>query len=374
MDFEWTEEERAGRDRVAATLDAARVARLAAASRSPLPALRAELLDLQQRLGEAGYWDVALDPDDRCATARLAMDLELARASASFLVAVQATRCFAGLVAAHGSAALRAELLGSRFAGGLVGAVAWPADGGIADGTPVATAEPDGSWTLRGARPFVANAPLCDHLAVFADAGGKPLAALVSPARQGLKLGERLALVGLDGLATCAIELDGVRLPPDRVLGPFDGAGPALRLRREIDLAWAAAAVGRMQSALAVARAHAESHRRGGKPLVARQEIAFKLAEMVALAQTAELLVRRAAWATATADPEAEVLVRCARVFGAETAERVASAAMQVLASAGCVAGNEVERSWRDVRTLAALGTTVEVSRMAIADALLARV
>jgi alkylation response protein AidB-like acyl-CoA dehydrogenase len=92
------------------------------------------------------------------------------------------------------------------------------------------------------------------------------------------------------------------------------------------------------------------------------------------LAQTAELLVHRAAWLVATGDRDADTVVRCAKVFGAENAERVAGGAMQILAGPGCVSGNEAERAWREARTLAVLGTTTELSRMAIADDLLARV
>ena len=128
-----------------------------------------------------------------------------------------------------------------------------------------------------------------------------------------------------------------------------------------------------MRRALDGAKAHAGEHRRGGKPIVARQEVAFTLAEMLALTQAADLLVRRAAWMIGSGQAEADVVVRCAKVFCAETAERVTGAAMRVLAGSGCVEGNEVERAWRAAKTLAALGTTAEVSRMAIADELLAR-
>jgi alkylation response protein AidB-like acyl-CoA dehydrogenase len=219
----------------------------------------------------------------------------------------------------------------------------------------------------------VANAPLADWLAVFADAGGRQLVALVHREQEGLRLGERLALVGLDGLATCAVELDGVRVPPACALGPFDAPEPERWCRRSRDLGLATAGVGRMHVSFATAKAHAETRRRGGKPLVARQEISFKLAELLTATQTAELLVCRAAWMMNAGDPEAGTLVRCAKVFCAENAERVASGAMQILAGSGCIAGNAAERAWREARTLAVLGTTVEVSRMAIADELLAR-
>jgi len=374
MNFEWTEEERAGRDRIAALLDADERARLAAAEDADAASLREAVQRSQRRLGDAGYWKIALGPaEDAHTLARVAMDLELARASSSFFLAFQATRHLAGLVAGWGSAALRTDLLASLLDGGTIGAVVLPEAGGVADGTPTVTAANGGGWTLRGARPFVANGPIADWLAVFADAGGKTLVGLVRPEQPNVRRGERLRLVGLGGLATCAVELDGVRLAADRVLGPFDDAAAATWCRRSRDLGLAVAGVGLMRRTFEAAKTYAQGRQRGGKPIVFRQEIGFKLAELLTLAQTAELLVDRAAWMVGTGDPEADTLVRCAKVFCAENAERVASAALQVLAGHGCIAGNEVERAWRDAKAIGVLGTTVEVARMAVADELLAR-
>ena len=156
------------------------------------------------------------------------------------------------------------------------------------------------------------------------------------------------------------------------MLGPFEDSVVECRARRTRDLALAAASVGRMHAAWAGKR-HAETHRRGGKPLVARQEVGFRLAELLALAEAAEWMLCRAAWRAGEGDEEADVMVRCAKVFCSETGERVTGGAMSVLAGHGCVKGNVVERAWRDAKALAAMGSTVETARMAIADSLLDR-
>ncbi|MBI5501420.1 MAG: acyl-CoA/acyl-ACP dehydrogenase [Deltaproteobacteria bacterium] len=374
MDFDWTPEQRAARNTVAAFLDDAERARLRAAEDEGTPGLRGMTVHLQRRLAELHVFASAPVPgDESAALALLAADLELGAASASFLVAVQATRQCADLVAEHGSEKLRHGLLAALRAGERLATVALPDPGGAADGTPTATPAPGGGWILRGRRPFLAGAPIADYLAVFADAGGKTLVAVLRPGDAGVHVGNRLPLIGLHGLAAAPLELADAPVQADAVMGPFDGPAVECRVRRARDLGLAAASVGRMRAAWAAAKAHAESHRRGGKPLVARQEIAFKLAELLALTQTAELLACRAAWMVSEAGEEANVLVRCAKVFCAETGERVTSGAMSVLAGHGCVAGNDVERAWRDAKTLAAMGSTVETARMAIADELLER-
>lgn len=409
MDFEWTDEERAARDRIAGVLDAGRLARIEALEdeeirppRDELPdahggrirpggalrgtaVLREELLDTQRALAAAGYFDVAGGPaNPGRMTARIAMDLELARASASFFLAIRSTRSLVDLVEGWGSAALRADLLDALRAGERIGAVALPDSGGAAEGAPTAEAGEGGAWMLAGRRAYLANGPIADRIAVFAtvrdaapvaaSAAARSVIAFVHPDRHGVNVGERLRLLGLGGLATCAIDLDGVRVPAECVAGPFGDDAAAAWCRLTGDLALATASVGLMHRAFEAAKEHAQRHHRGGKPIVARQEIGFRLAEMLATTQAAEWLCRRAAWMAGACDADAATVVGCARVFCAERAERVASGAMQVMAGRGCVTGNAAERAYRDAKTMAAMGTTVEVARMRIADALLARV
>ncbi|HEY6002693.1 MAG TPA: acyl-CoA dehydrogenase, partial [Anaeromyxobacter sp.] len=222
-------------------------------------------------------------------------------------------------------------------------------------------------------KPFVANGPIADWIAVFAEADGREAVCLVSPREEGVRPGPRLELAGLDGLAVSALAVDGARLPDERVLGPRGDAAASRRYRLEADLSAAIAAAGLMRSALAEAVAHARAHVRGGRPVFAQQEVAFPLAEVLARAEAAELLCHRAAWLARSGDPRAETVVRCAKVFCAEGAERAASACVQAMAGEGYRRGSAADRAWRDAKGLALAATTVEVARMDIADALLAR-
>ncbi|NOZ02133.1 MAG: hypothetical protein GXP54_09625, partial [Deltaproteobacteria bacterium] len=148
-------------------------------------------------------------------------------------------------------------------------------------------------------------------------------------------------------------------------------AGDWYRLR--YDLCLADACAGLMHRALKDAAAFAGARTRGARAVISHQEVRFKLAEMLTLMQTCELLNQRARWMLDTGDHEAATLVGCARVFGAENAERVASDAMQITAGSGYVKGGVSERAYRDAKGLALAGTSVELSRMAIADELLER-
>ncbi len=135
----------------------------------------------------------------------------------------------------------------------------------------------------------------------------------------------------------------------------------------------AVASLGLMRRTLLESKKYADSHHRGGKPIFSRQEIRFKIAEMLTLVQTAQLLCYRAAWMCSVADNEAASLVHCAKVFSAEASERVASMAMQIFAGTGYISGNPVERAYRESKYAALAGTTSELARMSVADELLKR-
>jgi alkylation response protein AidB-like acyl-CoA dehydrogenase len=126
-----------------------------------------------------------------------------------------------------------------------------------------------------------------------------------------------------------------------------------------------------MKAAYESARDYAKAHRSGGKPVIAYQEVGFKLAEMLTLCQTAELLAYRAVW-TAAVDPRAgRSLNWCAKVFCSEAAERVAGDALRILGQAGYRAGGPAEGAYRAVKLTQIAGTSTELARVKIGDAAL---
>jgi len=128
-----------------------------------------------------------------------------------------------------------------------------------------------------------------------------------------------------------------------------------------------------MRRALDCASEYARAHKSGGKPIIAYQEIGFKLAEMLTLFQTAQLLAYRAAWMAETGDRETEILGHCAKVFCTESAEKITSAAMQILGQQGYLKGNPAEEGFRNAKYLQIAGTSTEISRVKIGDGVLER-
>jgi alkylation response protein AidB-like acyl-CoA dehydrogenase len=74
-----------------------------------------------------------------------------------------------------------------------------------------------------------------------------------------------------------------------------------------------------------------------------------------------------------TGDREAETLIHCAKVFCTESAEKLASASMQVLGQHGYAQGNPAEEGYRNAKYLQIAGTSTEISRVKIGDGVLER-
>jgi len=379
MNFDWTEKEQTLRDDLTALFDADTRAALEDLETAQTDEIRETVLGVLGRMAPTGYLDVATGEAGLEEAVRLVAGQEVVAkvSGALFLAAEASTRLFASLVAGHATEATKSALLEPVRSGALIGAVAL-ADGASEDGDNVGVRATREGAKIRfsGRKAFVTNGPIADWVAVSADLDGSTVVGLIRNDSPGVLQGPRLDTMGFKGLAVCAMELHNCAVAESHVLGLESGIDLS-RLRRLEDLILCVASVGLLQRALEAAKSHANTHRRGGKPLMGYQEIRFKLAEMLTLHQTSQLYCYRAAWLLADADGpdafDAAAVVRSAKVFTAEAAERVASAAAQILAGQGFVTGNPVEQAYRDAKYFGLAGTTSEVARMAIADELLAR-
>ncbi len=373
MNFDWTPEQKDLQQRVAAVLDSATLAEIESLEHAEPGSFAGTTRQLLGQLAEAGYFDDA----HRRPILRLAAQEALARASGSlFLAAEVSVTLFGGLLATAIEPDEARPLLGALGTGKAIGAVA--TNDGPGDATTVATctghADGDG-LVVSGRKPFVTNGPIADWFAVVVtmDEGPRQAVCVLEAATEGLTVGSRIDTLGHRGLAVGSLQLDAVRVRRTHVMGPFEGPEALANLRRQEDLLLAVGAVGLAQRSLHAARAHARSHERDGKPIIRRQQMAFTLAEMLTLVETAQWMVRRAAWLCSVDDPEASTVVQCAKVFAGEAAERVARSGLQVLAGQGYRSGSPLERAHREACLTALSGTTSERARMAIAADLIAR-
>lgn len=376
MNFDWTEQEQVLRDAVAPLFDEATQRELDEMETADPGRLEALTRGLLSRLGEVGYLKVAVGEAGRGEIMRwiAAQEVVAQAAGPLYLAAEVSARLFGGLIADHGTEAHKSALLAPLQAGTLLGAVA---GSDAEDGQPSTAVIEGDEAVVTATKAYVTNGPVADWLAVVVQVDGAPAVALVPRNAAGLTRGERLETLGYRGLAVCPVWCKQVRIPRADLLGPFPDEAALAGLRRTESLVLAGASVGLATRAFEAAKAHAQTHQRGGKEIIRYQEVRYRLAELLTLVQTAQLTVHRAGWLVADVDgPEArdaETVVRCAKVFAAEASEQVATASMQVLAGRGFLTGNPVERAYRDAKYAALAGTTSEVCRMQIAAELLER-
>ncbi|MBU1742967.1 MAG: acyl-CoA dehydrogenase [Proteobacteria bacterium] len=373
MNFDLTDEERGLAAKVKDAFDDEQRARLVELDAGRIEPTRELLSPLLATLAKTGY--LALDRGEGAIRRRLIVAREaLATRSPSLFLTIETGRLFGELIQEHGSAELASKVLPELAAGRALGTIALtePEHGLPLDALSTTAAREGDGFDVSGVKARVPIAPLADWLAVAVDLEGRLAWAVIRTDEAGVGLGPRVPFLGPGGLAAADVTLEGVRVEPGFLLGPFDDPGAiTLPAEREDDV-MIAAALGVMQRAFEAAKRHAKERQGGGKPLIAQQEIGFKLAEMLTLVQTARLLAYRAAWLADAGDREAGVVAACAKVFCTENAEKVASQALQVLGGGGLVQGNPAEQAYREAKYLQLAGTAVEWARMKIGDLVLA--
>jgi alkylation response protein AidB-like acyl-CoA dehydrogenase len=334
-----------------------------------------ELLDLAKRLAGAGY--LHADPGS-AGGGPLGLAAEgtmLATFSPETFLALEfSSRVVGGVLAGFGSHQVQTDLLKQMESGDLLAATTLNVAGlgESAEIPAVTTQKMEQGWRTDGEADLVVNGPLAGLVALPARAGEEWVWLLLDPVWPGLVLGPRLETTSLNKLTICSVTLRDLEVPFERVMGPFSAQDSLARAAQMQTRALTICALGLMRRSFKWAVAGAKETGAGGRPLIAQQNIAFKLAEMHTLSDTARLLAYRALWAGENDEADAAMLADCAKVFCSEAAETVASQALQVLGARGFMAGNPAEESYRAAKFLTSCGGSSEAVRMNIGDRVLA--
>jgi acyl-CoA dehydrogenase len=237
------------------------------------------------------------------------------------------------------------------------------------------TARRDGdAYVLDGEKCYVTNGGIADVTLVFAKLDGAITAFLLERGDPGLSPGRKERKLGLRASHTGSLVLEGARIPADRLLGePGGGFEVAMDFFELSRVQVGAAAVGVARAAFEAATEYARERTAFGKPLLARQGVSFKLAEMAMEIEAARLLVWRAADAV-DRGADAGLYGSYAKAYAADTAMRVATDAVQVLGGAGVMRDHPVEKWLRDAKVFQIVEGTSEIQRHVVAQYLRAGV
>jgi alkylation response protein AidB-like acyl-CoA dehydrogenase len=231
-----------------------------------------------------------------------------------------------------------------------------------------ATAARDGDdYVLNGEKCYVTNGGIAAVTVVFAKVDGGMTAFILEDGDPGVSAGRKEDKLGLRASYTGSIVLDDARVPAERRLGE-EGQGLQIAMdffeasRPQV----AAAAVGVARAAFEYAAEYARGREAFGKPIVDKQGISFKLADMAMEIEAARLLVWRACDAV-DRGRDAGLLGSYAKAFAADAAMRATTDAVQILGGAGIMGDHPVEKWFRDAKVFQIVEGTSEIQRLIIA-------
>jgi butyryl-CoA dehydrogenase len=247
-----------------------------------------------------------------------------------------------------------------------------PATG--SDPRAVATrARPDGGdYVIEGQKSFVSLAPVASQAVVFArDETGRVSAFVVPTSAPGFQLREPCETLGLRGLGTSVVYLDGVRVPGENLIGAkgsgYDIMLEAISLER---VGVAAQAVGTSQAALDLSLDYARQRVAYGKPIAGMPTIQWLLAEMASRLEAGRWLTYRTAFVR---DQGRSVRSESAmaKLFCSQVAVEATRMAMQVHGAYGTMKSLPVERLYRDAKMTEVYVGVSEIQRAIIAASLI---
>jgi alkylation response protein AidB-like acyl-CoA dehydrogenase len=225
--------------------------------------------------------------------------------------------------------------------------------------------EGDG-YALSGEKVYVTNGGIAELTVVFAKLDGDITAFLVERDDPGVSAGREERKVGLRASHTGSLVLDAARIPADRLIGE-EGQGFEIAVdffqasRPQV----AAGAVGLARAAFEHATDYAREREAFGRPILGRQGVGFKLADMAIQIEAARLLVWRAC-AALDAGEDAGLLGSYAKAFAADIAMSVTTDAVQVLGGAGIMRDHPVEKWMRDAKVFQIVEGTSEIQRQIV--------
>jgi alkylation response protein AidB-like acyl-CoA dehydrogenase len=223
-----------------------------------------------------------------------------------------------------------------------------------------------GEYVLTGEKCYATNGGIAEITVVFAKLGEDISAFIVEQDDPGVVAGRKEDKLGLRASYTGSIVLDEARIPADRLLGPqAEGFLVAMDFFEVSRPQVAASAVGIARAAFEYACEYARDREAFGKPLISKQAISFKLADMAMEIEAARLLVWQAC-AAVDAGRDAGLLGSYAKAFAADAAMRATTDAVQILGGAGIMSDHPVEKWMRDAKVLQIVEGTSEIQRLVI--------
>jgi acyl-CoA dehydrogenase len=231
-------------------------------------------------------------------------------------------------------------------------------------------------YYLNGVKHFISGGARAGLITVVARTGtgdrSKELSVfLVEPRFRGFRVGRLFKTMGTLGQPIAELVFEDCEVPEENRLGP-EGKGwiAATKTLNEGRPLVAGRCVGACERLIEISTEYAKTRRQFGRAIGEFQAIQFTLADMATRTEAARLLTYRAAILSdqGRATPEA---ISMSKLFASEALAFVSDAAVQIQGGSGYIAGNPVNRFYRDARVTRIYEGTSEIQRLIIGRSML---
>ncbi|QBI20653.1 acyl-CoA dehydrogenase [Egibacter rhizosphaerae] len=236
-----------------------------------------------------------------------------------------------------------------------------------------ATPQADGSWRLDGEKRWIGNGDK-DVLVAFAsivgEDGGGHIALVVEQGMEGLSSPFGYETMGLKGNALRHVRFDGVRVPPENVLGePGEGFGVAMHVLNHGRMSLGTGAVGGAKRLLELAINHTRSRRQFGHPLADFGLVREKVAWTVAHTYAIEAMAYQTTGLHDAGVPDVALESAMVKIASTEFLWYAANRAFQLAGGSAYMAGSPYEKILRDIRVYPIFEGANDVLRLFVAMA-----
>jgi butyryl-CoA dehydrogenase len=261
------------------------------------------------------------------------------------------------------------DLCAGRALGGF--GLTEPEAGSDAGGTRTTATLDDatGEWVLDGEKAFITNSgtEITSLVTVTARTGPGEISTVIVPSgTPGFEVQPPYRKMGWHASDTHGLTFTGARVPEANLLGQRGrGFAQFLQILDEGRVAISALAVGCIQACLEHSLQYAQDRSAFGRPIGANQGVAFQVADLAVMAETARLLTYQAAWLHDTGRhyKRAAAMAKLHTTEAAVTATRIAT---QIFGGYGFMDDTPVARFYRDAKILEIGEGTSEIQRLVI--------
>jgi acyl-CoA dehydrogenase family member 9 len=226
----------------------------------------------------------------------------------------------------------------------------------------------DGSWRLDGMKHYIGNGEKGSVFVTFAKTGDRHTAFIVDKDMDGFEVGRRFDTMGLRGNDLRELHFNGVRVPPENVLGEAgEGFRIAMHILNNGRMSLGTGSVGGAKVLLDQTIHHVRERKQFGRPLADFELVQDKIGWMVSYLFGLESMAYMTCGLVDAGVPDYSLESAIVKVAGTEFLWYQANRALQLKGGAGYMRDQPYEKTLRDTRIFPIFEGANDVMRAFIA-------